>query len=92
MTLMIDASVALKWVLSEDGTDRARSLLLSEALEAPDLMWIECANVLWVKARRGQIIAEDARAAYAAIAATPIRALDAETLVRDALDIGPRCL
>lgn len=34
---------------------------------------------------RGQITANDAQAAWAAIAATPIRALDAESLVGDAL-------
>lgn len=88
MTLIVDASVALKWVMSEDGTDRARSLLLSEALAAPDLMWIECANVLWVKARRGQIGAEDARAACAAIEATPVQRLAVAALSARALEIA----
>ncbi len=88
MTLIVDASVVLKWVLTEDGADRALALITADALAAPHLLWIECANVLWVKARRGQITAEDAQAACAAIAATPIRALDAETLVRDALEIA----
>lgn len=88
MTLIIDASVALKWVLPEDGTDRARALIEQDALAAPDLFWIECANVLWVKARRGQIKQDDARAACAAIAATPIRALPTEALAAAALEIA----
>lgn len=88
MTLVVDASVALKWVLTEDGTDRALSLITADALAAPHLIWIECANVLWVKARRGQITAEDAQAACVAIAATPVRALDTATLACDALKIA----
>ena len=55
MTVVIDASVALKWVIEEDGSEAARGLLLSEVLAAPDLMIVECANVLWAKERRGSI-------------------------------------
>jgi predicted nucleic acid-binding protein len=88
VTLVVDASVALKWVLNEEGTDRARGLLAEDALAAPGLFWIECANVLWVKARRGQISADSARAAMAAIEATPIRALPDAPLSRRALDIA----
>lgn len=72
MSVIIDASVALKWVIAEDGSDAARELLLDEALAAPDLMIVECANVLWAKARRGLISRELASAALAAILATPI--------------------
>ena len=68
---VIDASVALKWVLAEDASDRALALLAKDALAAPELFWIECANVLWAKARRGQINGAQARAALAAIDAAP---------------------
>lgn len=88
MTLIVDASVALKWVLNEDGADRARELITADALAAPDLLWTECANVLWVKARRGQITADDAQAAYTAIAAAPMRALSAAHLAAGALEIA----
>ncbi|MFZ5930263.1 MAG: type II toxin-antitoxin system VapC family toxin [Pseudomonadota bacterium] len=77
MPLIVDASVALKWVLEEDGSLIARALVADEALAAPDLLFIECANVLWVKARRGNLSAGDAKAAYAAIEAVPIRAISA---------------
>jgi predicted nucleic acid-binding protein len=65
--LIIDASVALKWVLHDADSDKAIALLTSDSLAAPELFWVECANVLWAKARRGQIGAGDARAALAAI-------------------------
>jgi predicted nucleic acid-binding protein len=90
LTLIVDASVALKWVLAEEGSDRARLLVAEDALAAPDLLWIECANVLWVKARRGQISANDARDAWAAIEATPIRALPIAALSSSALEIAFR--
>ena len=53
MTVIVDASVALKWVIEEDGSEAAGALLLEEPLAAPDLLIVECANVLWAKARRG---------------------------------------
>lgn len=80
MSYVIDASVGLKWVLTEAGSDRASALLAKEALAAPELFWIECANVLWVKSRRGQITAADARAAYSAIAAAPVAIVPAQAL------------
>ena len=84
MSFVVDASVALKWVLAEDGSDRARALLASETLLAPDLFWIECANVLLVKARRGALSAVDARDALAAIEAAPVSVIASRSLVHDA--------
>ncbi len=43
---IVDASVAVKWVVQEPGSDRARWLAKAK-LEAPDLLSTECANVLW---------------------------------------------
>ncbi len=53
MTVIVDASIALKWVIEEDGSDAAGALLLEQLLAAPVLLTIECANGLWAKARRG---------------------------------------
>jgi predicted nucleic acid-binding protein len=71
--LVVDASVALKWVLEEDGAAEAIALVDSEILLAPDLLFVECANVLGRRVRRGEISAEAAREAQAAIEAVPIR-------------------
>lgn len=54
MTWVIDASVALKWVLDEPGEAEAISLL-SDKLYAPELMLVEAANALWSRARRGHL-------------------------------------
>lgn len=81
MSVVIDASVALKWVIEEEGSDAARDLLLRQALSAPDLLIVECANVLWAKARRGKVSRELASAALAAILATPIDLLPSASLI-----------
>ena len=86
--LVIDASVALKWVLEEDGSAAARQLLLDEPLAAPELLWVECANVLWVKARRRQIEPGDAALALAAIEAAPIRVVPSRGLPAAAQSIA----
>jgi len=42
---VIDASVAIKWVVSEPGTQEALALR-QHRLIAPDLLIAECANIL----------------------------------------------
>ena len=54
MSLIVDASVAVKWFAAEENSDRARALFASgEALIAPDLVLAEVSNVMWKKLRRG---------------------------------------
>jgi predicted nucleic acid-binding protein len=43
---VIDASVAIKWVVEETGPAAALSLLRGPQLLAPDLLMPECANIL----------------------------------------------
>ena len=74
---IVDASVALKWVIEEEGSAAAAALLRQEPLAAPDLLIVECANVLWAKVRRGTLTRDLAGAALAAIRATPVELLPA---------------
>jgi predicted nucleic acid-binding protein len=60
--LVIDASVAVKWVVPENDSDKAE-FLLDQALVAPDLLFAECANILWKKVRRGEVTKEEAEIA-----------------------------
>lgn len=75
MTVIVDASVALKWVIDEDGANDALALIEGESLCAPDLMLVECANALRVMVRRRLVSSDHARAGLAAIAATPMRVI-----------------
>ncbi len=58
--LIIDASIAVKWVVDEAGTAEALALKRTRRLAAPDLLVAECANILWKKVRRGELSPEEA--------------------------------
>jgi predicted nucleic acid-binding protein len=57
--LVIDASIAIKWVIEEEGTKEALALR-SRALVAPDLLIAECADILWKKIRRNELSEREA--------------------------------
>jgi predicted nucleic acid-binding protein len=59
-TLVIDASIAVKWVVEEEGTAQALRLLKRSRLIAPELLLAECANILWKKVRRDELSNEEA--------------------------------
>lgn len=68
MKLVVDASVAVKWVVEEEGRDLARQLLLTDVeLLAPDFLAVETSSVLWKKVRRGEMSREQALAATSAV-------------------------
>lgn len=47
MTLVVDASVAIKWMMDEEESEEAVGLLASDSLVAPELIFAEVANTLW---------------------------------------------
>jgi predicted nucleic acid-binding protein len=53
--VIIDASVATKWFLPEEGSDVALSLVATERLRAPPLLLAEVGDALWKKLRRGEL-------------------------------------
>jgi len=59
-SLVVDASIAVKWVVEEAGTTEALVLKRIYRLAAPDLLIAECANILWKKARRGELSLDEA--------------------------------
>lgn len=61
--VVIDASIALKWVLNEADSAAAESLIDRYRLAAPDLLVMECANALWVRIRKRTLSPAEARAA-----------------------------
>jgi predicted nucleic acid-binding protein len=52
--LVIDASVAIKWIIDEPGSAAALNLR-RHRLWAPELLVAECANILWKKVRRNEL-------------------------------------
>jgi predicted nucleic acid-binding protein len=67
MTLVVDASIAAKWFVEEDGREQALQILDLADRQAPDLIVAEVANVLWKKALRGQVTDAQARAICSAL-------------------------
>lgn len=88
---VIDASVAIKWVIDEEGTQGALALR-RHPLAAPDLLIAECANILWKKVRRGELASDEAALAAGLLARAdldlmPMRPyLEAATRIAIALD------
>lgn len=60
MKAVVDACVAVKWVLDEPYADAARHLAATRALLAPALLHAEVANALSRRARRGEITPDEA--------------------------------
>jgi predicted nucleic acid-binding protein len=74
---ILDASVALAWVLDEAGSGAARTLVQDrQALAAPAFLLLECANVLSFEQRRGQVSHPESVAYFRAIAESPVAWLD----------------
>ena len=89
MRFVVDASVAVKWLVAEDDADIADRLAASgQELHAPRLMASEAANVLWRKARVGEIERPEARAGMALLTDMPVRWNDDETVGADAVRLA----
>lgn len=89
LPIVIDASVAAKWVVLEVGSDTAADILRSGApLHAPEQCLAEIANVLWKRARRGDITAMEAAEAMRHAADLPVDLHAHATLVAPALLIA----
>ena len=84
---IVDASVAVKWVVREAGSDAAAALR-GEELHAPDWILIECANVLWAKVRRRELTREEADRGMALLIEAPITLAPASELVAEALALA----
>jgi predicted nucleic acid-binding protein len=80
-TFVIDASVALKWVVEEDGTAEALALRRVARLIAPELIIPECANILWKKVQRGQISQHEAFLAARLLQAADVECLPTRSLL-----------
>lgn len=53
--MIVDASVAFKWIFVEDGGDAAAALFGRNDLRAPALLLAEIGNALWKKSVRGEL-------------------------------------
>jgi predicted nucleic acid-binding protein len=87
-TFLIDASIAVKWVVQEDGTSEALGLRRRAKLVAPELLAAECANILWRKVQRDELSRDEAFLAARLIQAADIEFLPARHLLEAATRIA----
>lgn len=90
MSIIVDASVALKWVVNEPGTAAALAIR-SEQLVAPVIWIAEAANALWRHVRLGEASAIEALARIARLERAPVLSLPIEPHVAAALELAIRC-
>ena len=70
--VVVDASVAAKWVVEEYHSNRAAQLLSLDARHAPSHWRAEAVNVLWAKVFRGDLTATDADERMSVLLRAPI--------------------
>ena len=85
-SVVVDASVAIKWFIPEVHSDEAVRLLdPGIALCAPDLIVSEFGNTLWKKTRRGEVAPETASLILAAFERVGIEIVSSRDLIPAAL-------
>lgn len=82
-TFVIDASIAVKWVVEEDGTENALALR-GEKLIAPELLTAECANIFWKKVQRDELTEDEALFAARLLQSSDIELLPTRALLEHA--------
>lgn len=90
--LVVDASVVIKWHVTEVHSDGALRLLRDDApaLHVPDLVFSEVGNILWKKFRRGDLTEEQARGIGHLVAFAPLAVHSSAPLLEAALEIALR--
>jgi predicted nucleic acid-binding protein len=86
--LVVDASIAVKWLVDEPGSEAALGLKGCD-LMAPALLRIEVANVLRTLVVRGSADADEARDLFRLLQSAPVSVVDHDdALERRALDLA----
>lgn len=89
--VVVDASVAVKWLFSETHSPQALQLLgAGPQLLAPDLVWPEVGNAIWKRWRRGQVAQGEAERLVRDFARFPLRLYGSDRLARVAWELASR--
>lgn len=85
---VIDASVAIKWIIEEGDSDIAVAIMERCPLSAPDLLVAECSNILWKKVRRGELTQEHALLGARVLQGSTVELLPTRHLIEDAIRLA----
>lgn len=87
--LVADASVVIKWILEEPGSDDAALLIAgADQVYAPEIVLAECANAIWKRVARGWMDIENAPTPLGDLMALPILLFSLRPLAPSALDLA----
>ena len=84
----VDASVAIKWIYSEELSANAIRVRSRYQLIAPELLLAECANILWKKVRREELADNEAIVSAAAIGRAGIEMVPMTALIAGATKLA----
>ncbi len=92
---VVDASVAVKWYLPEEGQAQARALAVEAQegrvqLVAPELLATEVANAAPKRQQRGELLPEEACRIAAVVQEAPLTFVDVPPLLIQATSIATR--
>ena len=89
MTWVVDASIAVKWVIPEALSDKADRLRADEdEMLAPDLLLIEVANALWKKTASREISPAEADGALSLVSESGINLRPTAPLLPRAMQVA----
>jgi predicted nucleic acid-binding protein len=88
MPLIVDASVAVKWVVLEDQREAALDLLLTNQVIAPDIILAEVRNALLTRVRRRVNSGQEAKQAEAEFAGSSLTIEPSHELLSDAFALA----
>jgi predicted nucleic acid-binding protein len=87
VTIVVDASVALKWVFEETGSEEALALR-TERLIAPALWLAEAGNALWRRVHAGTLMIEEAAEQFFELRQAPVVSASIEPHIAKALELA----
>lgn len=88
MDVVVDASVAFKWLVTEADSQAAVFLLENHNIVAPDVLLTECRNAALTHVRRGTISIEQARQAERDLQALQLQTLPSIPFLTQAFTLG----
>ena len=91
MTVVVDASVAVKWVLPEPDSNRAAAIRTTDDdLIVPSLVYAEIGNAIWRAVIRGDVPVAEAHERLHVATAHYNRIVPLEALAERAIDLAVR--
>jgi predicted nucleic acid-binding protein len=89
VTLVVDASVAVKWLVPEPRSEAAEGVLAAaDDLLAPDLLPVEVANALWKKVGRGELTVAEATEVLEVLGTTRLEIRPCAPVLNRALELA----